>query len=65
MFLTTIFIPFCRNYQSAFQDTLKAFTKNPLWDLKTSRGKNVCFKNIVYVLWVHSTFTQNDIRALL
>lgn len=38
------------SYRSAFQDTFKAFTKNPLWDLKTFTGKTVCFKNIVFPL---------------
>ncbi|XP_011298968.1 EGF domain-specific O-linked N-acetylglucosamine transferase isoform X2 [Fopius arisanus] len=38
------------SYRSAFQDTFEAFTKNPLWDLKTFRGKTVCFKNIVFPL---------------
>ncbi|KAK0161010.1 hypothetical protein PV327_009530 [Microctonus hyperodae] len=38
------------SYRSAFQDTFEAFTKNPLWDLKTFTGKNVCFKNLVLPL---------------
>lgn len=38
------------SYRSAFQDTFEAFTRNPLWDLKTFRGKTVCFKNLVLPL---------------
>ncbi|KAJ8686289.1 hypothetical protein QAD02_022083 [Eretmocerus hayati] len=38
------------SYRSAFQDTFSAFTSNPLWDLKTFRGKVVCFKNVVFPL---------------
>ncbi|XP_026671080.1 EGF domain-specific O-linked N-acetylglucosamine transferase isoform X1 [Ceratina calcarata] len=38
------------SYRSAFQDTFEAFTRNPLWDLKTFRGKSVCFKNLVLPL---------------
>ncbi|XP_023290002.1 EGF domain-specific O-linked N-acetylglucosamine transferase isoform X2 [Orussus abietinus] len=38
------------NYNSAFKDTFKAFTRNPLWDLKTFRGETVCFKNVVFPL---------------
>lgn len=37
-------------YNSAFQDTFKAFTTNPIWDLKQFRGKVVCFKNLVLPL---------------
>ncbi|KAL0894744.1 hypothetical protein ABMA27_013278 [Loxostege sticticalis] len=37
-------------YDSAFKDTFKAFTVNPIWDLKTFRGKVVCFKNVVLPL---------------
>ncbi|XP_060801982.1 EGF domain-specific O-linked N-acetylglucosamine transferase [Amyelois transitella] len=37
-------------YESAFKDTFKAFTNNPIWDLKTFRGKVVCFKNVVFPL---------------
>ncbi|KAJ8726317.1 hypothetical protein PYW07_001015 [Mythimna separata] len=37
-------------YESAFQETFKAFTDNPIWDLKTFRGKVVCFKNVVLPL---------------
>ncbi|XP_043287988.1 EGF domain-specific O-linked N-acetylglucosamine transferase isoform X2 [Venturia canescens] len=38
------------SYRSAFEDSFQAFTKNPLWDLKTFRGKTVCFKNLVLPL---------------
>ncbi|XP_015604766.1 EGF domain-specific O-linked N-acetylglucosamine transferase isoform X2 [Cephus cinctus] len=38
------------SYQSAFQDAFLAFTRNPLWDLKTFRGETVCFKNLVFPL---------------
>ncbi|XP_076644510.1 EGF-domain O-GlcNAc transferase isoform X2 [Halictus rubicundus] len=38
------------SYRSAFQDTFEAFTRNPLWDLKTFRGETVCFKNLVFPL---------------
>lgn len=37
-------------YRSSFQDTWEAFTDHPIWDLKTFRGKTVCFKNIVFPL---------------
>ncbi|XP_022820603.1 EGF domain-specific O-linked N-acetylglucosamine transferase [Spodoptera litura] len=37
-------------YESAFKETFKAFTDNPIWDLKTFRGKVVCFKNVVLPL---------------
>ncbi|CAH0603178.1 unnamed protein product [Chrysodeixis includens] len=37
-------------YESAFKDAFKAFTDNPIWDLKTFRGKVVCFKNVVLPL---------------
>lgn len=38
------------NYQSAFEATFEAFTENPVWDLKTFRGRTVCFKNIIFPL---------------
>ncbi|XP_058802591.1 EGF domain-specific O-linked N-acetylglucosamine transferase [Phymastichus coffea] len=38
------------SYRSAFQDTFEAFTKHPLWDLKSFKGKTVCFKNVVFPL---------------
>ncbi|XP_041978905.1 EGF domain-specific O-linked N-acetylglucosamine transferase [Aricia agestis] len=38
------------NYDSAFKDAFKAFTINPIWDLKEFRGKVVCFKNVVFPL---------------
>lgn len=37
-------------YDSAFKETFTAFTDNPIWDLKTFRGKVVCFKNVVLPL---------------
>ncbi|KAJ8973594.1 hypothetical protein NQ317_010031 [Molorchus minor] len=37
-------------YHSAFHDTWEAFTDHPIWDLKTFRGKTVCFKNVVFPL---------------
>lgn len=37
-------------YGSPFEDTFKAFTKNPVLDLKTYQGKTVCFKNVVLPL---------------
>ncbi|XP_072936514.1 EGF domain-specific O-linked N-acetylglucosamine transferase [Epargyreus clarus] len=37
-------------YDSAFKDAFKAFTINPIWDLKKFRGKVVCFKNAVFPL---------------
>ncbi|XP_004929309.2 EGF domain-specific O-linked N-acetylglucosamine transferase [Bombyx mori] len=37
-------------YDSAFKDAFKAFTENPIWDLKRFRGKVVCFKNAVFPL---------------
>ncbi|KAF5306643.1 hypothetical protein FQA39_LY08832 [Lamprigera yunnana] len=37
-------------YHSAFEDVWNTFTKHPLWDLKTFKGKVVCFKNVVFPL---------------
>lgn len=37
-------------YNSAFKEAFNAFTDNPIWDLKTFRGKVVCFKNVVLPL---------------
>lgn len=37
-------------YDSAFKEAFNAFTENPIWDLKTFRGKVVCFKNVVLPL---------------
>ncbi|XP_011556354.3 EGF domain-specific O-linked N-acetylglucosamine transferase [Plutella xylostella] len=37
-------------YDSAFKDAFKAFTNQPIWDLKEFRGKVVCFKNVVFPL---------------
>lgn len=38
------------DYDSPFKDTFKAFTKNPILDLKTFRGEVVCFKNLILPL---------------
>uniref|UniRef100_A0A8D8YSF6 EGF domain-specific O-linked N-acetylglucosamine transferase n=1 Tax=Cacopsylla melanoneura TaxID=428564 RepID=A0A8D8YSF6_9HEMI len=38
------------SYASAFSDTFKAFTRHPIWDLKTFTGLTVCFKNVVFPL---------------
>ncbi|XP_031763839.2 EGF domain-specific O-linked N-acetylglucosamine transferase [Galleria mellonella] len=37
-------------YDSAFKDAFKAFTNNPIWDLKMFRGQVVCFKNVLFPL---------------
>ncbi|KAB0798287.1 hypothetical protein PPYR_09280 [Photinus pyralis] len=37
-------------YYSSFELAWQAFTDHPLWDLKTFRGKTVCFKNVVFPL---------------
>lgn len=37
-------------YNSPFAETFKAFTSNPILDLKTFRGEVVCFKNLVLPL---------------
>lgn len=37
-------------YRSAFGDTFKAFTENPLMDLTTFQGKRVCFRNLMFPL---------------
>lgn len=37
-------------YHSAFQETWKAFTTHPIWNLKRFRGKTVCFRNAVFPL---------------
>ncbi|XP_044751937.1 EGF domain-specific O-linked N-acetylglucosamine transferase [Coccinella septempunctata] len=37
-------------YRSSFQDTWKAFTDHPVWDLKVFKGKKVCFRNVVFPL---------------
>lgn len=37
-------------YRSAFGETFKAFTKNPLMDLTTFQGKRVCFRNLMFPL---------------
>lgn len=37
-------------YRSNFGETWEAFTKYPVWDLNTFRGKTVCFRNVVFPL---------------
>lgn len=37
-------------YRSAFGETFKAFTSNPLMDLTTFQGKRVCFRNLMFPL---------------
>ncbi|XP_073986777.1 EGF-domain O-GlcNAc transferase isoform X1 [Rhodnius prolixus] len=37
-------------YYSNFGETWEAFTRHPLWDLNTFKGKTVCFKNVVFPL---------------
>lgn len=37
-------------YRSFFEETFKAFTDHPVWDLKTVTGSKVCFKNVVFPL---------------
>ncbi|KAK9510790.1 hypothetical protein O3M35_005502 [Rhynocoris fuscipes] len=37
-------------YHSNFAETWEAFTRHPLWDLNTFKGKTVCFKNVVFPL---------------
>ncbi|PSN54636.1 EGF domain-specific O-linked N-acetylglucosamine transferase [Blattella germanica] len=37
-------------YYSSFGAVWEAFTRHPIWDLKTFRGETVCFKNIVFPL---------------
>lgn len=37
-------------YSSPFADTFKAFTQNPILDLKSFRGETVCFRNLVLPL---------------
>lgn len=37
-------------YHSAFGETFKAFTSNPLMDITTFQGKRVCFKNLMFPL---------------
>lgn len=37
-------------YRSAFGETFKAFTQNPLMDLTTFEGKRVCFRNVMFPL---------------
>lgn len=37
-------------YMSNFASTFEAFTSNVIWDLKTFRGKTVCFRNLIFPL---------------
>ncbi|XP_060518881.1 EGF domain-specific O-linked N-acetylglucosamine transferase [Cylas formicarius] len=37
-------------YKSLFEETWKAFTDHPIWDLKTFSGNVVCFKNAIFPL---------------
>uniref|UniRef100_A0A0A9WVU5 EGF domain-specific O-linked N-acetylglucosamine transferase n=1 Tax=Lygus hesperus TaxID=30085 RepID=A0A0A9WVU5_LYGHE len=37
-------------YNSNFKETFDVFTRHPLWDLNTFRGRKVCFSNIVFPL---------------
>lgn len=37
-------------YYSAFESSFEAFTRHPLWNLNTFRGKIVCFRNVVFPL---------------
>lgn len=37
-------------YQSNFAPTWKAFTRHPIWDLKTFSGKTVCFRHLILPL---------------
>nr|XP_018910304.1 PREDICTED: EGF domain-specific O-linked N-acetylglucosamine transferase isoform X1 [Bemisia tabaci] len=37
-------------YHSVFSPTWDAFTRYPIWNLKTFKGKTVCFRNIVFPL---------------
>nr|CAG4636842.1 EOG090X02IK [Ceriodaphnia reticulata]SVE72818.1 EOG090X02IK [Ceriodaphnia reticulata] len=38
------------NYHSNFGITWSAFTKNPLWNLRTFQGKRVCFREVIFPL---------------
>lgn len=38
------------SYQSNFAPTWKAFTRHPIWDLKTFSGKTVCFRHLILPL---------------
>lgn len=37
-------------YNSNFGHTWSAFTKRPIWNLRTFEGKRVCFKNVMFPL---------------
>ncbi|XP_059352705.1 EGF domain-specific O-linked N-acetylglucosamine transferase-like [Daphnia carinata] len=38
------------SYHSNFGITWSAFTKNPLWNLRTFQGKRVCFREVIFPL---------------
>ncbi len=38
------------NYLSNFEITWSAFTKNPLWNLRSFQGKRVCFRKVMFPL---------------
>ncbi|XP_022184305.2 EGF domain-specific O-linked N-acetylglucosamine transferase isoform X2 [Nilaparvata lugens] len=38
------------SYFSNFASAFEAFTEHPIWDLKTFKGKTVCFRNVVFPL---------------
>ncbi|KAH1001483.1 hypothetical protein HUJ04_005497 [Dendroctonus ponderosae] len=44
------------DYRSPFRDTWEAFTDYPLWDLKTFRGRTVCFENVILPLLPRMVF---------
>lgn len=45
-----IFIWETYNYISSFSDAFKAFTKNPVFNIKALNGQTVCFKNLMMPL---------------
>lgn len=38
------------DYESPFSDAFRAFTRNPVLDMKAFRGETVCFRNLVLPL---------------
>nr|CAG4641526.1 EOG090X02IK [Eurycercus lamellatus] len=38
------------SYYSNFEITWSAFTKNPLWNLRTFQGQRVCFRRVIFPL---------------
>lgn len=55
-------------YRSAFGETFKAFTSNPLMDLTTFQGKRVCFRNLMFPLlprMIFGLFYNTPIVSLL